>query len=394
VAGVIAIVIAAPLGFVVLRRRTIAHRLTVPSPGIGEHGYVRIGGVDQWVQIRGADRANPVLLMLHPHGASLIPLTPLYTSWERHFTVVQWDRRTVGRTRRAARRSGDADWTFDRFIADGVELVEHLRQRLGQDRVVLAAHSQGTVIGVGMARRRPDLFHAYVGIGQMVDMARNESALYERLLAQTRAAGRHRVAEGLVKLGPPPYPDRATWIRRLRYATAVDPEWRTWQKVAMVRTLLMPGYSVRDILGWFTDIMVFPQHLYDETMAVTPETLGTRFEAPVLLLHGTEDAYAIPELAQEYVESIEAPAKTYVPLHGLGHMAPFLAPDRILDELTALIPAPPSRRAPHQVADDHAAAVPTHLNTPTADQHPPTIHRASALAPPACSSRATVRERT
>jgi len=339
----VAAAIAAPLGFVVLRRRMTAHRLTLPAIGIDEHGYVQIGGVDQWVQIRGTDRSNPVLLMLHPHGVSTIPLTPLYSSWEKHFTVVQWDRRTVGRTRRAARGAGAADWTFDRFIADGIELVEHLRRRLGQDRVVLAAHSQGTVVGVGMTRRRPDLFHAYVGLGQMVDMPRNESIAYERLLTQARAAGRHKVAEGLVALGAPPYPDPATWIHRLRYAMAIDPEARAWQKIALVRVLLMPGYSVRDILGLFTDVTIFPQHLYDETMAVTPETLGTRFEVPVLLLHGAHDAYAMPELAQEYVERIEAPAKAYVPLDGLGHMAPFLAPDRILDELKALIPAPRSR---------------------------------------------------
>ena len=83
--------------------------------------------------------------------------------------------------------------------------------------------------------------------------------------------------------------------------------------------------------------------MYDETMAVTPQTLGTRFEIPVLLLHGTQDTYAIPDLAQEYIERIEAPAKAYVTLDGLGHMAPFLAPDRILNELNTLIPAPPSR---------------------------------------------------
>jgi pimeloyl-ACP methyl ester carboxylesterase len=343
VAGVVAIVIAAALGFVALRRRAVARRLTVPPPGINESGYVRIGGVDQWVQIRGADRANPVLLMLHAHGASMIPLTPLYTLWEKHFTVVQWDRRTVGRTRRAGRRAGDADWTFDRFIADGIELVEHLRQRLGQDRVVLAAHSQGTVIGVGMIRRRPELFHAYAGMGQMVDMARNEAILYERLLAKARAAGRNKVADGLVKLGPPPYPDRKTWIRRLQYATAVDPEWRVWRNALLARMLFMPGYSVRDILGWFGDVMVFPQHLYEETMAVTPETLGTSFAVPVLILQGAQEEYALAELAQEYVERIEAPAKAYVPLDGLGHLAPFLAPDRIIEALIGSLPVSPPR---------------------------------------------------
>jgi pimeloyl-ACP methyl ester carboxylesterase len=338
----VAAAIVTPLGFLALRRRMTAHRLTPPPTGIDEHGYVRIGGVDQWVQIRGAARNNPVLLMLHAHGASTIPLTPLYSLWEKHFTVVQWDRRTVGRTRRAAGKAGDADWTFDRFIADGIELVEHLRRRLGQDRVVLVAHSQGTVIGIGMARRRPDLIHTYVGLGQMVDMPRNESIVYQRLLTQARTDDHRKLADRLVALGPPPYPDPATWIQRLRYAMAVDPEARAWQKVAIVRALLMPGYTVRDILSLFTDVMVLPQHLYDETMAVTPQTLGTRFEIPVLLLHGTDDTYAIPELAQEYLERIEAPAKAYVTLDGLGHMAPFLAPDRILNELNTLIPTPPS----------------------------------------------------
>lgn len=341
--GAVVVAVAVSLGYLAVRRRAVARQLALPSSGIDEHGYVRIGGVDQWVQIRGTDRTNPVLLMLHAHGASMIPLTPRYASWETQFTVVQWDRRSVGRTRRANRRAGDADWTFDRFVADGVELVEHLRERLGQDRVILAAHSQGTVVGVGMARRRPDLFHAYVGMGQMVDMARNESIVYERLLARARTTGRHRVAEGLAKLGPPPYPDRGTWIRRLRWATALDPEWRTWQKVALARVLLMPGYSAADILGWFTDVMAFPQHLYEETMAVTPATLGTRFEVPVLILQGAQETYAVADLAQEYVEAIEAPAKAYVPLDGLGHLAPFLAPDRIVDELAASLPALTSR---------------------------------------------------
>jgi pimeloyl-ACP methyl ester carboxylesterase len=96
---------------------------------------------------------------------------------------------------------------------------------------------------------------------------------------------------------------------------------------------------VRDILGWFGDIMAFPQHLYEETMAVTPQTLGRTFEVPLVLLHGTHDTYAVPELAQQYVEQIEAPMKAYVELEGLGHMVPFLAPDRILEELTRHVSA-------------------------------------------------------
>src|SRR3954466_6459338 len=142
------------LSLLVARRRT-ARRLRIQPAGIDERGYVRLGGVRQWVQIRGADRTNPVLLMLHGHGISMVPFTPLLTAWERRFTVVQWDRRPVGRTRMAA-KADHADLTFDRLAADGIELVKHLSGRLGVDKVVLLAHSQGSVIGVRMARQSPE----------------------------------------------------------------------------------------------------------------------------------------------------------------------------------------------------------------------------------------------
>ncbi len=140
----------------------------------------------------------------------------------------------------------------------------------------------------------------------------------------------------------PPYPDAGVWIRRLRLAMAVDAEVAAWQKLLLARMLFMPGYTPRDILHSLADVMLLPQRLYDETMAVTPATLGTRFQVPVLLLHGATDSYAMPELASEYVDMIEAPAKAYVALTGLGHLAPFLAPDRIGQELVSRLVARPA----------------------------------------------------
>jgi pimeloyl-ACP methyl ester carboxylesterase len=318
---------ALPLAYVAVRRRIIARGLRVPAGGIDERGYVRIGGVDQWVQARGTDRTNPVLLVLHPHGLSMVPLTPLFSLWEKHFTVVLWDRRTVGRTRARNRHAGTGGWTFDRFVVDGIELAEHLRARLRCDRIVLLAHSQGTVVGTRMAAQRPDLFRAYVGVGQMVDMPRNEEMAYERTLELARTRGAGKAVRALETLGRPPYPDPARWIRRLRAAMAVDTEFGPWQRLLLARAFTTPGCTPADIVHLMTDAVLLPQGLYDETMAVTPQSLGTRFEVPVILLHGDADLYAMPELAREYVDAIEAPAKAYVPLPGYGHMVPLLAPD-------------------------------------------------------------------
>ena len=45
-------------------RNTRNYAVTTPN-GIDEANYVKIGGLEQWITIRGEDRKNPVLLFLH-----------------------------------------------------------------------------------------------------------------------------------------------------------------------------------------------------------------------------------------------------------------------------------------------------------------------------------------
>jgi pimeloyl-ACP methyl ester carboxylesterase len=92
----------AGLGWRAVRRRQAARRLAITSPnGIDQQLFVPIGGAEQWISIRGEDRTNPVLLVLHGGpGSPYSIFTPRLRSWERDFTVVQWDRRGVGRTLR------------------------------------------------------------------------------------------------------------------------------------------------------------------------------------------------------------------------------------------------------------------------------------------------------
>jgi pimeloyl-ACP methyl ester carboxylesterase len=338
VLGAVAAALAGGLGYRAIRQRRTARALTIAAPtGINESRFVRAGGVDQWIQIRGADRANPVLLVLAAHGVSMVAATPIFRSWEEHFTVVQWDRRTVGKTLIRNGKAGADDWTFDRLAADGIEVAEFLRQHLGQDKVILLAHSQGTVVGARMAQRRPDLFHAYVGVSQMADMSRNETLSYGLLSRQARAAGNRKAIAGLAKAGPPPYPDFPAWMVKERWGLAADPEARAFRKLLVPLIVTAPGYSARDIYHSFADVSFLPNSLFQETMACTPGWLGTSFDVPVLLLHGDQDMHAVTAVAQEYFAVIEAPAQDFVLLDGLGHMAPFMRPDLIETQLITRI---------------------------------------------------------
>ena len=74
-------------------------RIVAPS-GVQETYKTRIGGIDQWLNVRGQDRANPIIVFIHGGPAS--PLMP--TTWqfqrplEEYFTVVNYDQRGAGKT--------------------------------------------------------------------------------------------------------------------------------------------------------------------------------------------------------------------------------------------------------------------------------------------------------
>jgi hypothetical protein len=64
--GIIAVPVAGGLAWRKARQRRVAKALEITTPnGIVEQRFINVGGIDQWIQLRGEDRTNPVLLVLH-----------------------------------------------------------------------------------------------------------------------------------------------------------------------------------------------------------------------------------------------------------------------------------------------------------------------------------------
>src|SRR5215813_1700191 len=172
-------------------RKRAAEQYRIPAQGIDEAAYVNVGGIEQWVTIRGYDRKNPVILFVHggPGDVTSMWTFALFAPWEKQFTVVQWDQRGAGRTLRKNGPASADGLTIGRLADDGIALSEYLCKHLGKDKIIVVAHSFGTIIALRMARARPDLFYAYVGTGQAGDSTRNYHVAYQALVAKARAAG-------------------------------------------------------------------------------------------------------------------------------------------------------------------------------------------------------------
>ena len=180
---------------------------------IHEELFVQAGGIEQWITIRGKDRSNPVMLVLHggPGDAWSPFADAMFTGWDKEFTLVQWDQRGAGRTFGKSGPSIEATMTVERMAQDGVEIAEYVTRHLGKKKVILLGGSWGSILGVHMIHQRPDLFHAYVGMAQMVNWRRNVQASYARVLEMARSAGDQTSVSALTAIGPPPWDTLKKW---------------------------------------------------------------------------------------------------------------------------------------------------------------------------------------
>jgi pimeloyl-ACP methyl ester carboxylesterase len=325
------------LGYRAYRQHLNREALAIHAPsGIDLGMYVDIGGLRQWLQIRGEDRRNPVLLFVHGGPAlSMIPFT--YRSmrpWEKYYTIVSWDQRGAGRTYFL---NGGADQTatgMDQIINDGIQVTEFTRKLLHQDKIILLGESFGSALALEMARRRPDLFYAFVGTGQSVDMRRAEVLTYEMLLRLVRAAHDEKATGQLVALGPPPYADPARLASEQRIEGAYPGE---SQGSMGVDFMFAPGYSLRESFLLMVGATQHRAKLVAEDGNYTAASRGTQFEVPVFFFQGSEDIPAPTQLAAEYMNEISAPRKALVVFPGGGHNAFILQSQRFLDELNARV---------------------------------------------------------
>lgn len=298
----------------------------VPRGGVDEGLYVTLGGVEQWVTIRGWDRANPVLLFVHggPGDVTNPWSYALFAPWEKQFTVVQWDQRGAGRSLRKSGPPITATLTIDRLVRDGVELAELLKKRLGKDKIIVVAHSFGTIVALGMVRARPELFYAYVGTGQVGDERKNQAVAYDALVAKARALGNQQAIDELRG-------GRGGRVQH-KWANAFEGADR-FLLGTIGLALTTPGGSVQDMNDSADGQGLSADRLVPQTMSRGPKELGLEFAVPMFVFQGEEDFTTPTSLARAYVEAMKAPRKELVTIEAAGHFAVFMKPERFLQEL-------------------------------------------------------------
>jgi len=321
--------------------------------GIEELKPVKIGGVDQWLHIRGRNCENPVLLYLH--GGPGYPLIgfmdAIQRPWEDYFTVVHWDQRQVGKSYYPA-DDNNAPLTIQQMLDDADEVIQYLRDHLEQDKLFVLGHSWGSVLGIHMVKNRPEWLHAYIGVGQVVNMMDNERVAYERLLGHAIEQNEEALVARLLTIAPYPDPEhpgkslgeeeggfvREELSRLAGEALAHHTPFQDFIQMMAFEQLISPHLTLTDIahyaIGDKPAIARAPYQLTEEYMTTDlPRDVGSRFEVPIFFFSGKHDWQVPVSLSDQWFERIEAPYKELLHFEESSHFIINEEPGKFLTAL-------------------------------------------------------------
>jgi pimeloyl-ACP methyl ester carboxylesterase len=240
--------------------------------------------------------------------------------------VVQWDQRGGGLTFAAGARL-TPEVPLKRMTDDGIEVAEYVRRALGVDHMILIGHSWGSVLGVHMVKARPDLFSAYVGTGQIMDVADEINMAYENTLARARAAQSDNDVRALKAIGRPPYPSpqdlSILLLTRNHYSNSSDASFMgLGAESGIGYTMTSPDLSLSDAVASVRGMLLTAGtfDIYPPLARADLPALGCDFSIPFFIIEGDDDRFSYTEEADEYFKCINAPHKEFLLIPG-GHLA-------------------------------------------------------------------------
>lgn len=284
---------------------------------------VTLNDSHQWISVRGQDASKPVLLFLAggPGGSQLATARYALGGLEEHFVVVNWEQPGAGKSFDAVDRS---TITPERYIEDAHALVQHLRERFAQDKVYVLGESWGSALGILLVQRYPELFHAFIGTGQMVAFLENDLMCYDFAVQWAQERGDTAKVAKLVEQGPPPYyGDGVAWKES---AFLMDTFNYMNQNPAIAdngantfRDLAAPEYGLYDKASWFRGVIETLGVVYPQLWEVDFRQQATKLEVPVYFLLGRHDINAPVALTEQYFDLLDAPHKEIVWFEHSGH---------------------------------------------------------------------------
>ena len=303
---------------------------------------VQLGGITQWIRVRGADASNPVLLLMQ-QGPGLPIINDArrlehLLGLEEAFTVIYWDQRGTGLSSPSLRKnSHQFEISATRMVDDTVTLLELLRDRFG-GKTFVAGFSFGATFAAYAAVQRPELVAALVAAGMDIDIPAAENNAYAFAVDAARQRGNRRAIRQLEAIGPPPHTTRKQFTTRARWAVNFGGVTTNANFTSLLRELVLslvrsPDYSPADVIRTLRGMSASQAALLPELATTDLVRTMPRLDVPLVMAQGRRDQVAPGEAAQRFHDSLIAPSKQLVWFESSAHTPHLEEPAKFRDLL-------------------------------------------------------------
>ena len=279
---------------------------------------VELNGDAQNIRIRAAKDGLRPILFLHggPGVCDRHWVLKYQSAFAEDYTMVCWDQRGSGKSYRKSIK--DEKLSVDVYVEDARALVELLVKEFGYDKIIVAGHSWGTIIGTALVSRYPEHIAAYIGQGQFVNGAENEWRSYKFCMDEAERRGDAAAVRALKGAEPKDgvYPShKAMMVQRNYLSKYGGAEYR--ERKGTVGSLLVPllksdEYSLRDIIGYAKGALYLTDVLWGDVVALEFDKRVHKLDVPIIITQGRHDYNTPSSIAREWFDALDAPYKKWI----------------------------------------------------------------------------------
>ncbi len=306
---------------------------------------VMLGGEEQYLIIRGADSTKPVMLFLHggPGSPEYAFMKQTNQAIENEFVMVYWEQRGAGKS--FNKNIQPESMTVDQFISDTKDLSEMLAERFNKEKIYLTGHSWGSLLGILTAYEYPELFYAYIGVGQVCNQYKGEQISFEWVKEQAKIKNDEKAVKELSEMN---FPDSSasieSWLDFLmleriyvtQFGGGVTREMTgMWPVIKMV--LDTKEYTFGDKLNFMRGSMFSLEQLWPEVLEKNLNNDIDSMQVSVYIFQGKFDYQTPYSVAKDFYDQLKAPKKDFFPFENSAHSPLMEEPDKFNDLLKMIV---------------------------------------------------------
>lgn len=299
------------------------------SRSISEKKFLKIGGVQQGMFIKSKNTNNPILLYVHggPAFPNYFLIDKFKPNLEDYFTVCYWEQRGGGLS--FSKEVTLASMNFGQLTSDAIEVTNYLRNRFNKEKIYIMAHSGGTPIALLAIQKEPQLFQAYIGMGQITNQAESEKLAYKYMFNKYNVDENqkriHKLKKYQVLVSDSNIRSfykskiRDQYMHELGIGTMHKMKSVFWGIFIPVWTC--KAYTISEKINiWKSKFSFLPKTNLINEMLETDFTIKVpKLDIPVYFFSGKYDLTVNIDLAKAYLTKLDAPMKGFYTFNNSAH---------------------------------------------------------------------------